>query len=29
MIMIFMQDSKRDRCKEQTFGLGEGKDGMI
>ena len=27
--MIFMQDSKRDRCKEQTFGLGEGKDGMI
>ena len=27
--MIFMQDSKRDRCKEQTFGLREGKDGMI
>ena len=25
----FMQDSKRDRYKEQTFGLGEGEGGMI
>ena len=24
-----MQDSKRDRYEEQTFGLGEGEGGMI